>query len=425
MTAARTRSRKKTSQPCGGRDESRAATSKASGGDDEARWQAVVARTRAADDLFVFAVATTGIYCRPSCPARRPHRQNVAFYDNASEARAAGYRACLRCHPDQTTGTDAESRARAAVIAACRMIEHAEQVPPLAELARVSGLSASHLHRTFKATLGLTPKEYAAGIRAERLRAAMPEASSITDALHAAGFGASSRFYAAAGDILGMAPSTHRKGGKGETIAFVLATSSLGLVLIAQTARGLCAVLLGVDGETLRAELAARFPKADIRHGDADLRRQAAAVVALIEAPEREAPELPLDLEGTVFQLRVWQALRCIPAGQTASYGALARQIGAPSATRAVARACGANPLAVLVPCHRVVGADGALTGYRWGVERKRVLLERERAVRGQVTRTQVAPHCKSAPATRMDARSTKCDETPHHERNAKKRRKP
>lgn len=341
-------------------------------------WQAVMDRSPAADGLFVFAVASTRIYCRPSCPARRPNRANVRFYRTAAEARSDGYRACRRCQPDDDAGSSAARCTRTAVVAACRMIDDAERPPTLAQLARTAGLSASHLHRAFKHHLGLTPRQYAAGTRAERLRNALRAGTTVTAAIHQAGFEAASRYYAAAPEILGMSTRSYRSGGNGERIEYTVANSSVGKTLVAVSEKGLCAVLLGDDRDTLVGELGKRFPKAQIVPGTPALKAHADDIVSYIADRSVTAPDLPLDLRGTAFQLRVWNALRRIPPGTTTSYGTLAKSIGAPSAVRAVAAACGANPLAVIVPCHRVVAANGVLTGYRWGIDRKQKLLDSE-----------------------------------------------
>ena len=342
---------------------------------DEARWAAVLARDPAAEGAFWFCVATTGVYCRPTCAARSPLRCNVSFLDSVEAARAAGFRACLRCRPDEPP---VAARRAALVAAACRRIEEAERAPDLAELARGAGLSPHHFHRLFRAETGVTPRAYAEALKAMRAQAALAEGTSVTEALYAAGYGASSRFYEAAAGRLGMAPKRWRDGGDGEAIAFVAAPCSLGWVLAAATERGVCAITLGDDPAALEAGLRARFPRARVEPGEGGSADLLARVVALVEALGAGVA-LPLDVRGTAFQEQVWRALRDIPAGETVSYGELARRIGAPRAVRAVAAACGANPTAVAVPCHRVVGADGALTGYRWGVERKRALLDRER----------------------------------------------
>lgn len=351
--------------------------------EQDARWHAVQGRDAQADGRFVYAVKTTGIYCRPSCPARRPAPGNVAFYATPDAAEAAGFRACLRCHPRGVS----TARANAALIeAACRMIEAAETPLATADLAHRIGFSTYHFHRQFKAITGMTPQAYAAGHRAALLRDGLAGGQSVTQAIHAAGFNAPSRFYDASDDILGMRPRAWRDGGAGETIRFALGQCSLGAILVAASDRGVCAISLGDTPEPLLAEFQGRFSKAHLIGDDAGFGARVAQVAALIEAPDGGADlaaGLALDIRGTVFQLRVWQALRQIAPGETISYRELAQRIGAPKATRAVASACAANPLAVAIPCHRVVRSDGALSGYRWGVERKAALIARETAAKG------------------------------------------
>ena len=343
---------------------------------DEARWQALVNRDRAAAGAFFYSVATTGIYCRPGCPARRPRREHVGFHATCEEAERAGFRPCRRCRPDEPPLAE---RHAGAVAAACRLIETAEETPRLDALAAAAGMSRFHFHRVFKAATGCTPRAYAAARRADRTREALRGSGTVTDAIHDAGFGSNGRFYADSPAILGMSPASFREGGSNETIRFAVGTCSLGEVLVAATAKGVCAILLGDDPDSLVRELEDRFPQADLCGGDAVFEGCVARIVGVVDAPGRGL-DLPLDVRGTAFQQRVWQALRDIPAGSTASYGAIAERIGAPGAARAVARACAANPLAVAIPCHRVVRNDGAPGGYRWGVERKRALLEREAA---------------------------------------------
>lgn len=335
---------------------------------DDDRWAALLRRDPAADAAFVYSVRTTGVYCRPSCPARRPNRANVRFHATPADAERAGFRACKRCGP--------AAGHRAAVAEACRRLA-ADEPPDLAALADAAGLSRFHFQRVFKSVVGVTPKAYAAAERGRRVREQLAAGASVTAA--AAGFGSASRFYAAAPGQLGMAPAAYRAGGRGEAIRFAVGDSSLGRVLVAATDVGVCAVFLGDDAEELAAELRRRFPKADVRPADAAFDAWVAKVVALVEAPAA-ALDLPLDLRGTAFQVRVWEALRRIPAGTTTTYAALAAELGQPTAARAVARACATNHVSVAVPCHRVVGATGALTGYRWGVERKAELLKREGA---------------------------------------------
>ena len=343
-------------------------------GDDESRWTAVRDRDARADGTFLFSVRTTGVYCRPSCAARLPRRENVAFHLDAEHARAAGFRPCKRCRPDDA---DRNARRREAVAAAVRLIEATEDLPPLKALADAAGLSPYYFHRVFKAETGLTPRAYAAARRAETARRELKAASSVTDAIYGAGFSGPSRFYEASQAMFGMRPSAYRRGGEGEVIRFAVGESSLGAILVAATEKGVCAILLGDDPEALLHDLHRRFPHAELVGGDAGFERTVALVVGLIEAPQ-QPQDLPLDIRGTAFQERVWRALREVPLGATVTYAEIARRIGQPSATRAVAQACGANALAVAIPCHRVVRTDGALSGYRWGVERKRELLRRE-----------------------------------------------
>jgi AraC family transcriptional regulator of adaptative response/methylated-DNA-[protein]-cysteine methyltransferase len=341
---------------------------------DDERWQAVVIRDRWADGSFFYAVATTGVYCRPSCGARAPRRENVSFHATANAARAAGYRACKRCRPDG--GGVAEAHA-AAILRACRIIETAETIPALSELAEAAGFSPFHFHRVFKSVTGVTPRAYAAAHRAGRVREALGRADTVTAAIYDSGYNSSGRFYAASAGMLGMTPSRFRDGGAGEAIRFALGQCSLGGILVAATEKGIVAITLGDDPEALLQDLQRRFPSAALVGGDAEFERMVATVVGFVEAPEAGL-DLPLDIRGAAFQQRVWQALRAIPAGATTSYSEIARRIGAPNAARAVAKACADNALAVAIPCHRVVRSDGALSGYRWGIDRKRALLDRE-----------------------------------------------
>jgi AraC family transcriptional regulator, regulatory protein of adaptative response / methylated-DNA-[protein]-cysteine methyltransferase len=345
-----------------------------SGTSDTARWTAVLARDANCDHDFYYAVTSTGIYCRPSCPARRPKRENVRFFATAAEAEAHGFRACARCKPEQAACAQVQA---AKVAQACRAIETSEDAPNLAALAAEAGLSPHHFHRIFKAITGVTPKAYATAQRHKRLRETLANSRTVTEAVHASGFNASSRFYAQSTDALGMQPATFRKGGAGETIRFATAASALGTVLVAATDKGLCAILLGDDAGALQKDLETRFARARISGPDAGFKKILLAVVRLIAEPTC-ALELPLDVRGTAFQHRVWTALRQIPPGTTASYAEIARRIGKPKSVRAVAGACAANPLALVIPCHRVVASDGALSGYRWGVARKRALLSQE-----------------------------------------------
>lgn len=338
------------------------------------RWLAVQARDAQADGSFFYSVRSTGVYCRPSCAARPARPENVAFHATAAEAERAGFRPCKRCHPDQPSLAQQHA---AMVTAACRTIEQAETAPGLEQLAQPSGLSPFHFHRVFKAVTGVTPKQYAAAHRNRRVRSELEHGASVTAAIFDAGYNASSRFYETANQVLGMTPSSYRAGGADSAIRFAIGECSLGAILVAQSARGVCAILLGDDPDALARELQDRFPKARLIGGDRDYERLVAQVVGFIEAPAIGL-DLPLDVRGTAFQQRVWRALREIPAGSTASYGEIARRIGAPTAARAVAQACASNLLAVAIPCHRVVRNDGGLSGYRWGVPRKRALLDRE-----------------------------------------------
>lgn len=342
--------------------------------DDDHFWQAVTVRDAAFDGRFVYAVRTTGVYCRPSCPSRPKRRDNVSFHAGPSAAEAAGFRACLRCRPNEMKPDAALDDILAA---ACQRIEAAEMEPRLAELSAAAGYSPYHFQRLFKERIGLTPKQYAKARRKVRLRDGLAGAASVTDAIYAAGYGASSRAYDD-GDVLGMTPRSFRRGAKGERIVHAMAGSSLGPVLVAATARGICMIEFG-DESTLLQRLAARFPGAELASGDASFADLVTRVVALVDAPGATSADLPLDVRGTAFQERVWQALTQIPAGQTVSYAGLAERIGRPGAARAVARACAGNGIAVAIPCHRVVRGNGEISGYRWGVERKRALLDRER----------------------------------------------
>lgn len=348
--------------------------------DDDARWAAVCARTPEADGRFWYSVRSTGVFCRPSCPARTPRRANVAFHASCAEAEAAGFRPCLRCRP---LDPPLAERQAAAVALACGLIDvalDAGAAPPgLAALAEACAMSRFHFHRIFKAQTGITPKAYAAARRAARLETALGQAASVTAAAYDAGFQSSGRFYAASNGLLGMAPRRYRAGGEGEAIRFAVADCSLGALLVAATGKGICCILLGDDPALLVRDLQDRFPNADLIGAERDFERTVAEVVGLVEAP-RIGLALPLDVRGTAFQQRVWQALRRIPAGQTVGYAELADRLGMPRAARAVAGACAANPVAVAIPCHRVVRNDGAVSGYRWGVERKTALLARERA---------------------------------------------
>ncbi len=342
---------------------------------DEERWAALERRERDADGVFWYSVKSTGVYCRPSCAARAALRKNVAFHVSCAAAEAAGFRPCQRCKPDQAPLAERHAQV---VARACRLMDESEGELDLDALASASAMSRFHFHRIFKAHTGITPKAYAAARRAGRLASTLADAPSVTDAIYAAGFNSSGRFYAGAAERLGMTPTTWRAGGSGTAIRFAIGACSLGAILVAATDKGICAILMGDDPAQLARDLQDRFPAADLRGAEADFEATIAAVVGLVEAPALGLA-LPLDVRGTVFQQRVWEALRQIPSGQTVSYAELAARIGVPAGARAIAGACAANPIAVAIPCHRVVRTDGSLSGYRWGVERKRTLLARER----------------------------------------------
>jgi len=344
---------------------------------DEARWQAVVDRNRAADAYFYYSVSSTGVYCRPSCAARLARREHVRFHASSNAAESAGFRPCKRCKPDRPPLYEQQ---RDLITAACRWLEDAEPAPSLDELAQAASLSRYHFQRLFKAAVGVTPKAYASLQRAQRLRSQLASGAGVTDALYAAGFNSSGHFYAHSTQQLGMTPSEFRAGGNSVPIRFAIGQSSLGAILVAATAKGVCAILLGDDAETLLRDLQDRFGGAQLVGGDAAFEQWMAQVIGLVETPA-SALDLPLDIRGTAFQQRVWQALRAIPPGSTVSYSEIAARLGLPKAARAVAQACAANAIAIAIPCHRVVRNDGALSGYRWGIERKRLLLEREGAL--------------------------------------------
>lgn len=344
--------------------------------DAEQAWQQMQARDASADGKFVYAVETTGIFCRPSCPSRRPARKNVRFYANADAAMAAGYRACRRCHP---AGEHAEAQT---VRRLCDYLDrHLERVVTLHELGRLASLSPFTVQRMFERVLGVSPRHYQIEQRSTRLRDRLADGRSVTDAIYEAGFSSSSRMYEGADARLGMRPERFRKGGLGESIRFVVTECPLGRVLVAATAIGLCAVTLGDDAEAMEQELRERFPAAEIQKAAMHDRRLGATARAVISNMTEHpvALDLPLDLRTTAFEQRVWRALQAIPRGETRSYSAVAEELGQPRAVRAVARACARNPLALVVPCHRVVGKNGQLTGYRWGTDRKQALLQLER----------------------------------------------
>ncbi|SHL22427.1 bifunctional DNA-binding transcriptional regulator/O6-methylguanine-DNA methyltransferase Ada [Phytopseudomonas punonensis] len=336
---------------------------------DERQWQAVCERDATQDGQFVFAVRSTGIYCRPSCPARRPLRQHVSFYSEPSLAEAAGYRACNRCSP---RGISPAEQLDALVTAACRLLDGDGKPPTLGELAARIGLSPSHLARAFKARTAMTPKAWANTRRRERLEQALPQADSVLDAAMNSGYSNTRALYERAG---GVSAASRRKGAIGETLRVAVVPCPLGYLLLASSEKGLCALLFGESQSALEAELRQRFPQATLQADDGSLKDSLSEVIRQMEEPERAA-NLPLDIRGTAFQQQVWQALRAIPAGETRTYGQLAASLG--SHPRAIARACASNPLGLLVPCHRVTAADGSLGGYRWGVARKAALLKAE-----------------------------------------------
>jgi AraC family transcriptional regulator of adaptative response/methylated-DNA-[protein]-cysteine methyltransferase len=341
---------------------------------NDPRWAAIVARDASADGRFVYSVRTTGVYCRPSCAARRARFENVSFHATCADAERAGFRPCLRCKPN---GLSQNEQIANKIAAVCRLIEEAEEKPTLQKLAEFAQWSTYHMQRVFKATTGVSPAEYAAAQRGKRIHRTLKEETTVTDAIYAAGYASSSRFYETSTPLLGMTPSNYREGGAGANVAFAIGECSLGSVLVARSERGICAILLGDDSQILIEDLSRRFPLARITRGETDFEKLLDDVIQLVDSP-RKAINLPLDIKGTAFQRRVWQALRKIPAGSTATYSDISKSIGAPKSVRAVARACAENPIAVAIPCHRVIAKNGSLAGYRWGLERKRKLLDGE-----------------------------------------------
>jgi AraC family transcriptional regulator, regulatory protein of adaptative response / methylated-DNA-[protein]-cysteine methyltransferase len=341
---------------------------------DDDRWVAVVRRDRRADGILYYSVLTTGVYCRPSCPSRLARRENVSFHASCEAAEKAGFRPCKRCRPNEPPLVE---RRAAAVAKACRLIEEAEEMPNLNALAEAVGMSRFHFHRVFKTVTGVTPKAYAATLRVQRLRDELLLRNTVTEAIYSPGFNSSEHFYAKSSEVLGMTPTRFRSGGDGELIRFAVGECSLGSILVASTEKGVCAIWFGDDPGALVRDLQDSLPKAELIGGERDFEQLVAKIVGFVEAPA-QGFDLPLDVRGTAFQQRVWHALREIPAASTRSYAEIAKRIGAPKAIRAVAQACLSNAIAVAIPCHRVVRVDGALSGYRWGVERKRALLERE-----------------------------------------------
>lgn len=338
------------------------------------RWPLIQARAPQADGQFVYSVATTGVYCRPTCGSRRARPEHVAFHLTPQAAEQAGFRPCKRCKPDQPA---LRTQHADLVVSLCRLIEGADTPPSLQQLADAAHMSPHHLHRLFRAITGVTPKAYATAHRARKVRQELEAQSSVTQAFYSAGYSSSGRFYEEAGQILGMRPGDYRGGGSNAVIQFAAGQCKLGDILVAASQRGVCAILLGDDPAALVRDLQDRFPKAELVGGDHAFEQTVAQVVGFVDAPDTGL-DLPLDIRGTAFQQRVWAALRAIPPGQTASYSDIAERIGDPKAVRAVAGACAANALAVAIPCHRVVRHDGSLSGYRWGVERKKALLAQE-----------------------------------------------
>ena len=338
------------------------------------RWRAILNRDSSADGKFYYSVKSTGVYCKPSCSSRRARPENVQFHRTRADAERAGFRPCRRCKPDQPGLAEQNARR---IAQACRLIDQADEAPSLAKLAAAAGMSPYHFHRMFKAATGLTPKEYAEAQRSKRMRASLERSNTVTDAIYEAGYQSSSRFYDNANGVLGMTPSKFRSGGAETDIHFALGECSLGSILVAQSNKGVCSILIGDDPAALVHDLEDRFPKANLIGSESGYEKTVAKVVGLIEEPG-VGLDLPLDIRGTAFERRVWKALQQIPPGSTATYSDIAKKIGRPKAVRAVAQACGANSLAVAIPCHRVIRTDGSLSGYRWGVDRKRALLARE-----------------------------------------------
>lgn len=342
----------------------------------EVWWNAVLNRDARFDGVIVYAVKSTGIYCRPTCPSRRPKPDRVCFFESAAEAEAAGYRPCQRCHPQHT---EAPNPSEAKVLEVCRYIEaQSNRIPTLAELGALVGSSPYHLQRSFKRILGVSPFEYARACRTERFKQQLQQGSTIADALYAAGYGASSRLYADASQQLGMTPAAYQQRGQGKTIRYTIVDTPLGVLLVAATGTGLCSVRLGETAAALEQELQQEFQHASLHTDDRQLHDWTQAIVEYLRGAG-PLPDLPYDVQASAFQHQVWQALQAIPIGTTVSYSELASTIGQPTATRAVARACATNPVALVIPCHRVVQKNGGLGGYRWGVTRKQALLHLER----------------------------------------------
>ncbi len=344
--------------------------------DENERWDRVIARDSSADGTFFFGVATTGIYCRPSCPARRPKRENIRFFDAVEAARHDGFRACLRCKPD---ALDSSSPDQVMIRTVCQLISDVDtHLPTLEELSDATGVSPSHLQRRFKAIMGVSPRSYADEKRRQRFRTMLRDGDGVAGALYGAGYGSSSRLYESADTWLGMTPASYAKGGKGAVMRYTATETPLGRMIVAATDRGISFLGFGDDDADLLSELHHDFPEADIAADDQGLRDCVDIIVANFDSHSAQSG-LPLDVLGTAFQAKVWQALRDIPPGETRTYGEIAAKLGKPKAARAVGRACATNPVSLVVPCHRAIGSNGSLTGYRWGVKRKRELLAREK----------------------------------------------
>jgi AraC family transcriptional regulator of adaptative response/methylated-DNA-[protein]-cysteine methyltransferase len=354
--------------------------------DDEAYWRAVLDRDASCDGVFVYAVRSTGIYCRPSCAARRPRREHTVFFDQPEAAEQAGYRPCKRCRPqhDPISGVNTSL-----IEQACRYIDqHLDDTLTLEHLGVQLGLSPYHLQRTFKRVMGITPRQYVDARRLDRLKASLKEGQNVTEALYEAGYSSSSRLYERAAGQLGMTPATYRRGGAGMQIDYTVASCMLGRLLVAATERGICFVSLGDADQPLETALCKEFPAAAIQRHDERLREWVATIVLHLGGQQPQL-DLPLDVQATAFQRQVWEALQAIPYGETRTYGEIARQLGNPKAVRAVGRACATNPVSLVVPCHRAVGSDGGLHGYRWGLERKQALLEQEKQYALSAERTE------------------------------------
>jgi AraC family transcriptional regulator, regulatory protein of adaptative response / methylated-DNA-[protein]-cysteine methyltransferase len=344
---------------------------------DEQLWQAVVSKDARFDGQFVFAVSSTGVYCRPSCPSRRAHRERVRFFDLPEAAEQAGFRACLRCQPQRARVLDPQMEL---VQRVCSVLNSSDsETVKLAELAAHAGVSVFHLQRTFKRVMGISPRQYLAARRFGNFKALVRKGDSVTSALYESGFNSSSRLYEYAAEELGMTPATYSRGGQGVNINYTIVDSSMGRLLVAMTERGVCAVRMGDSDKELEKDLREEFPQAEIKRDDSALREQVQKILNHLNNNEPRL-DLPLDIRATAFQRQVWEKLRAIPYGQTVSYGDVARALGKPGAVRAVGRACATNPVALVIPCHRVVREDQSLGGYRWGLERKKKLLAREQS---------------------------------------------